>query len=168
MDIKHQLLLMAQYNVWATSTLCNSLSVVTDEDFHKNMGLFFQSVSGTLNHLLLGEHYLWYPRFKVGKSPSLALDSVIHQDKTELLAELRDKSKHWIAFVEDLDPILLDGMLHYNRANGEALSLPFTGTLLHVFNHATHHRGQVTAALTGMGYPCPELDLVYMLLEQQQ
>jgi uncharacterized damage-inducible protein DinB len=32
-----------------------------------------------------------------------------------------------------------------------------------VFNHGTHHRGQITAALTAMGRPCPELDLVWLL-----
>ena len=36
-------------------------------------------------------------------------------------------------------------------------------TLAHVFNHGTHHRGQITAALTALGQPCPELDLVYFL-----
>ena len=35
--------------------------------------------------------------------------------------------------------------------------------LAHVFNHGTHHRGQITAALTALGQPCPELDLVYFL-----
>jgi hypothetical protein len=41
--------------------------------------------------------------------------------------------------------------------------LAFAATLAHVFNHSTHHRGQITAALTAMGQPAPELDMVYML-----
>ena len=39
-------------------------------------------------------------------------------------------------------------------------------TLAHVFNHGTHHRGQVTAALTALRAPSPELDLVAMLQEE--
>ena len=39
-------------------------------------------------------------------------------------------------------------------------------TLDHVFNHGTHHRGQITAALTALGQPSPELDLVYFLQQQ--
>jgi uncharacterized damage-inducible protein DinB len=46
--------------------------------------------------------------------------------------------------------------------------LPFAATLAHVFNHSTHHRGQITAALTAMGQPAPELDMVYMLQAENQ
>ena len=49
-----------------------------------------------------------------------------------------------------------------------AQSLPFELTLGHVFNHATHHRGQITAAITAMGYPCPEIDMVWMLQEESR
>jgi uncharacterized damage-inducible protein DinB len=40
---------------------------------------------------------------------------------------------------------------------------PIAATLAHVFNHGTHHRGQITAAMASMGNPYPELDLVWML-----
>jgi hypothetical protein len=32
---------------------------------------------------------------------------------------------------------------------------------------ATHHRGQITAALTHLGHDCPELDMVYFLQAEQ-
>jgi len=35
-----------------------------------------------------------------------------------------------------------------------------------VFNHGTHHRGQISAALTALGHPSPELDMVIMLREE--
>ena len=57
--------------------------------------------------------------------------------------------------------------LHYKTSTGVEMHLPYAATLMHVFNHATHHRGQITAALTAMGYVCPELDLIYMLLEDK-
>ena len=58
-----------------------------------------------------------------------------------------------------LDVIRLD----YVTTKGVAQSLPFAATLGHVFNHGTHHRGQITAAITAMGHACPELDMVWML-----
>ena len=51
----------------------------------------------------------------------------------------------------------------YTDKHPTPFSLPFAPALLHVFNHGTHHRGQITAALTALGQPCPELDLVYFL-----
>lgn len=39
--------------------------------------------------------------------------------------------------------------------------------LAHVFNHATHHRGQNSAALTHMGHACPELDMAYSLQQKK-
>jgi len=48
------------------------------------------------------------------------------------------------------------------------MSLPYAATLMHVFNHATHHRGQITAAMTALDYASPELDMLFMLMEEQQ
>lgn len=40
--------------------------------------------------------------------------------------------------------------------------------LTHIFNHATHHRGQITAAMTLMGAECPSLDLTAYLPEWEE
>lgn len=160
--------ILAQYNIWATQRLCESLKVVSDDDFNKDVGLYFKSIVGTLNHLLLGEHYLWYSRFKQGVSPAIALNTMIQTGKTLLLDELQEKSKNWIEFLEQLDEKTLNADLTYKRVSGQELTLPYAATLMHVFNHGTHHRGQITAAMTGLGYACPELDLVYMLVERSQ
>jgi uncharacterized damage-inducible protein DinB len=37
-----------------------------------------------------------------------------------------------------------------------------------VFNHGTHHRGQISAAITAMGHACPEIDLVWMLQQESR
>ena len=160
--------ILAQYNIWATQRLCESLKSVSDDDFNKDVGLYFKSIVGTLNHLLLGEHYLWYSRFKQEISPAIALNTMIQTKKTALLDELQEKSKNWIEFLEQLDEKTLNADLTYKRVSGQELTLPYAATLMHVFNHGTHHRGQITAAMTGLGYACPELDLVYMLAEQSQ
>ncbi|WP_445115560.1 DinB family protein [Acinetobacter sp. WZC-1] len=166
--IRNHLLLLAQYNHWATDRLNQQLKDIPADDFHRDAGLFFKSIAGTLNHLLLGEHYIWYSRFKAGTSLALALDTVIHTEQQALLNELQQKSVHWISLLDQLDPTTLDGQLTYTAVTGKQLTLPYAATLIHVFNHGTHHRGQVTAALTMMGYPCPELDLVRMLAEQSK
>lgn len=160
--------LLARYNIWATTKLSQSLANVTDADFYRDSGLFFQSIFGTLNHLLLGEHELWFSRFAKGYSPTLQLNSIVEQDRHILIQTLQEKALNWITFLNDLDPQDLAGNLNYQTSTGQPKSLPYAATLVHVFNHGTHHRGQISAALTAMGYACPELDLVYMLIEEQQ
>jgi uncharacterized damage-inducible protein DinB len=61
------------------------------------------------------------------------------------------------------EPSRFDGVLQYTTMRGTVHSLPFAAALAHVFNHSTHHRGQITAALTAIGQPAPELDMVDML-----
>jgi uncharacterized damage-inducible protein DinB len=61
-----------------------------------------------------------------------------------------------------------EGKLTYTATTGQTITLPFSATITHVFNHSTHHRGQITAALTMLGQPSPALDLVYMLLEESK
>jgi uncharacterized damage-inducible protein DinB len=163
--VKQNLLLMAEYNIWATERLAQTLSTVRNHDFHQEIGLYFKSLIGTLNHLLLGEHYIWYRRFVEGVSPRHELSEIVEPHPQLCIQQLLEKSHHWIEFIHHLSDEQLQGDLHYHRANGEALSLPFTATLMHVFNHGTHHRGQISAGLTMLGYTCPELDLVYMLAE---
>lgn len=162
------LILLARYNSWATQRLNLILNQVSDEDFYRDSGLFFQSIFSSLNHLLLGEHVLWFSRFSRGHSPQIALNSIIEQDRYALTQTLLEKSLHWQDYLQNLDPAWLGGLFHYQTSAGQNIAVPFAGTLLHVFNHGTHHRGQMSAALTAMGCDCPELDLIYMLLEQTE
>ena len=155
--------LLARYNVWATARLLGALAAVPDAAYRHDVGLFFRSIHGTLNHLLVGEHLLWFVRFAEGRSPTVALDAEVEPDRAQLDARLREGAARWAPLIASFSPDRWDGTLDYTTMRGTAASLPFAATLAHVFNHGTHHRGQITAALTALGHPSPELDLVYFL-----
>lgn len=165
---KQNLILLAEYNIWATQRLAQILDQVSEDDFHKDIGLFFKSLVGTLNHLLIGEHYIWYPRFTAGISPARALSEIIEPNPQLCIQQLVEKSYNWVVYIKTLSNAQLKAKLHYQRANGETLSLPFTATLMHIFNHGTHHRGQISAGLTMLGYSCLEIDLVNLLAERSR
>ena len=154
---------LARYNVWATERLLRAVDALPEADYRRDLGLFFRSIHGTLNHLLVGEHQLWFVRFSEGSSPRVALDAEAEPDRPVLDARLRAGAARWEPLVKSVAPARWEGSLDYTTMRGTAASLPFAATLTHVFNHGTHHRGQVTAALTALGQPCPELDLVYYL-----
>ena len=154
---------LARYNAWATARLLDAVAVLPDVDYRRDTGLFFKSIHGTLNHLLVGEHLLWFRRFDEGISPKLALNEEAETDRIRLAECLREGAARWAPLIGQWPAERFDGTLDYTTMRGTAASLPFAATLAHVFNHGTHHRGQITAALTALGQPCPELDLVYFL-----
>lgn len=159
---------LARYNVWATARLLDAVRAVGEADYQRDVGLFFKSIHGTLNHLLVGEHHLWFVRFAEGVSPTVALDAELEPDRTQLDARLREGAARWAPLIASFSPDRWAGTLDYTTMRGTAASLPFAATLAHVFNHGTHHRGQITAALTALGHPSPELDLVYFLQNPSQ
>ena len=154
---------LARYNAWATARLLDAVAVVPEADYRRDVCLFFRSIHGTLNHLLVGEHHLWFVRFSEGSSPRVALDAEAEPDRTALDARLRAGAARWEPLIAGFAPARWEGALSYTTTRGTPAVLPFAATLAHVFNHGTHHRGQITAALTALGQPCPSLDLVYFL-----
>ena len=158
--------MLARYSAWATARMLDATARLSDAEYRQDVGLFFRSIHGTLNHLLVGEHQLWFVRFTEGHSPSVALDAEVEPDRAVLEMALRSHAQRWEPWIASVPAARWAGTLNYTTMRGTAASLPFAATLAHVFNHATHHRGQITAALTALGQPCPELDLVYFLQMQ--
>ena len=162
-------LMLARYNLWATERLLNKhVLELTEAAYRRDCGLFFLSVHGTLNHLLVAEHMLWYERFASGVSPKLALNDQIESERLLIVKRLLDGARRWAPLIESWPESRYAGTLDYVTTKGVPLSLPFAATLTHVFNHSTHHRGQITAAITSMGHACPEIDLVWMLQEESK
>lgn len=160
-------LTLARYHAWATQRLLDAVAPLGDEAYRRDVGLFFHSVHGTLNHLLVGECLLWFRRFAHGESPALRLDMEAEPDRSRLARSLTEGAVAWEAAIRAWPAERFDGRITYTRMTGAAVDLPFALTLAHVFNHATHHRGQISAALTALGQPGPELDLVYFLQKQE-
>lgn len=167
MDARAHFATLARYNAWATGRLLAAVAQLSDADYRRDAGLFFRSIHGTLNHLLVAEHLLWFRRFAEGVSPQVALDAEAEPDRARLAERLAQGAACWLPLIEGWPADRFDGELRYTTMRGRAVALPLAATLAHVFNHGTHHRGQVTAALSAQGQPCPELDLVYMLQEEQ-
>jgi uncharacterized damage-inducible protein DinB/GNAT superfamily N-acetyltransferase len=164
--LREPLALMARYNLWATRRLFAAVDALPEADYRRDVGLFFKSVHGTLNHLLLAEHGLWMARFTEGGSALTSLDAEVEPERARLRERLLEGALAWLPLVEVWPEERLRGQLTYRRIAGPTVTLPFAPTLLHVFNHGTHHRGQVTAALTALGQAAPELDLVFLLQEE--
>jgi uncharacterized damage-inducible protein DinB len=159
---------LGRYHVWATHRLLDAhLAALSDDDWHRDCGLYFRSVHGTVNHLLVTDN-IWFARFAEGQSPRIPLDTELHAERAAVCEALRAAVTRWSPWIAALPAERFGGDLAYVRNNGEAVRIPFAPALGHVFNHATHHRGQLTAALTALVQPGPELDWVYLLQQESR
>ena len=86
---------LARYNAWATRRLLDGVAALGEDDYRRDVGLFFRSIHGTLNHLLVAEHGLWLRRFAEGVSPKLALDEEVEPDRQRLAARLLEGAARW-------------------------------------------------------------------------
>lgn len=163
MTLHDHLVTMAKYHYWAYTELFKSTDALSKEEYTKNIGLFFKSVHGTLNHLCLVDR-LWYGRYIETPIQVTGLDQELFSDYDSLKKSLLLQAQHWIEFVSNINAAQIDSTLNYKNIKGLSKSMPYTLCAFHVFNHGTHHRGQITAALTQLQKPSPEIDLLDYLM----
>ena len=131
------------------------------------MRAIFRSIHGSLNHLLLTDGAIWYPRYTQGPVTRLPLDAELEGDRTVLASRLTAATARWSGYVARLDDAALAGDLRYIMTTGQSLALPVSGALLHVFNHATHYQGQITAAISMLGFAYQPLDLPFLIFSER-
>ena len=163
----HNLALMARFNAWVNQRLYDAVASLPEEDYRRDRGLFFRSVHDTLNHILVVDR-LWTGRVSGRDRGIRALDQRLQDDLSSLRAARETEDRDLIALVDGLTPAQLEQEQRYRpiTAPGE-LSLRRDHMLMSLFNHQTHHRGQVTAALTQSGVTYADLDLPYFLAERK-
>ena len=150
----------ARYNTLANQRLYDAAAGLPDFDRRRDVGAFFASLHGTLNHLLIGDR-IWMARFEVGEAPSTGLDAILH-DSFDALRDARATMDARIeAFFGALPEGFLERPLRYVNNEGRVFEDPPSLILPHFFNHQTHHRGQAHAILSqlGMARTAPVLDL---------
>ena len=148
----------ARYNRLANETLYEACARLSDEERRRDLGAFFRSVHGTLNHLLLGDR-IWMTRFEGGSHPSTDLGGVLHDDFAELRAARAAMDARIERFFADLPRDFAAGTIRYLNNSGFTSEDPLDVLLPHFFNHQTHHRAQVHTLLSQLGQDPPVLDL---------
>jgi uncharacterized damage-inducible protein DinB len=152
----------AAYNKWANARLYEAALALDDADYRRNVGAFFKSLNGTLNHLLATDR-IWMKRLTgEGEHPD-RLDAIIHEDRSALALARADEDDRIIRFVASLDEAALAGTLKYATTSGKPFEQARVDILSHLFNHQTHHRGQAHTILSiCTGKEPPPLDLLQM------
>lgn len=164
--MKQQLLSLGKYHLWAFDRLFESLRRVPDEDYRSNAGLFFTSIHGTLNHLLLADR-VWQARFTGTAFSVSGLDQELEPDRAALEDQIRGQCRAWGNIIGSHPDAWTGESLVYRTSSGVESRTPVGKTLLHVFNHGTHHRGQISAVISRLGFQVPEMDYIYYIRENE-
>ena len=162
---------LARYNCWMNAKLYALAATLTEEALKRDCGAFFKSIHGTFNHILLANR-VWLARFKGVPAPDgfmapgiRSLDQELYSNLDDLRRERSLTDEELSAWVSELTPERLAAPLVFMR-RGHKLETPLWGVVAHVFNHQTHHRGQITTLLTQQGSDPGSTDLFAMLREE--
>lgn len=164
--MKDILLSLARYHRWAFEVLFKALEPVHDPDYRADYGLFFKSIHGTLNHLLLVDR-VWRGRVTGKLFPITGLDQELVADREELRRAMLESAEAWLPCIEGLSGERLAEPFDYHTSSGDPCRSRLDKTLLHVFNHGTHHRGQISAIITHLDLPAAELDYLYYVRKNE-
>jgi len=141
----------ARYNAWMNESLYAGCAKLPDAQRKKDLGAFFKSIHGTLTHIQVGDR-IWLARFTGETVPALALDANLHEDFNELWTARRLLDGEITAFAANLREDWLTQPFSFTSvAYKRTFTYPAWFLVTHMFNHQTHHRGQVTTLMKQCG-----------------
>jgi uncharacterized damage-inducible protein DinB len=155
--------MMARYNAWQNQSLFHAAAGLTDTAREADRGAFFGSIRATLSHLMWAD-LIWIARFEGAEGPGGTITaSPDRYDWPSLCAERPKLDARIAAWAWMVTPEELAGEIRWHSfALGRDLAKPTAVCVAHLFNHQTHHRGQVHAMLTAAGARPDDTDLPFM------
>jgi len=159
---------MAQYNLRMNTQVYNAASKLSEDELCQDMGAFFKSILGTLNHIMVGDLF-WLNRFALlhgaesnqfsefksalqGFPKPNALNQILFEDFSELKETRKQLDlviQEWLS--KDAKNENFNKDLTYHNSKGEGATRDFGELVSHLFNHQAHHRGQVSTLLSQKG-----------------
>jgi uncharacterized damage-inducible protein DinB len=144
------------YNYWARDRQLEACATLNNDEFLRSLGNSFPSLRDTLAHLL-GAEWIWLERWQ-GRSPE-GLPAADYPTLAALQEAWRPVEQGVRDYLDGLTEEAFCGRLSFRNAKGERWTYPVWRSLLHVANHQTYHRGQVTMFLRQLGVSPPALDV---------
>ena len=153
------------YNYWARDQQLAACEGVSPENFLRPLGSSWSSLRDTLVHLL-GVEWVWLERCR-GYSPTAQEAEQYAPEKFTSVAAVRNRwgsvERDLRAYLASLSEEALARPLTYTNLKGQSWTYPLGKVLLHVINHQTYHRGQITTMLRQVGArPVPIDYLVFL------
>ncbi|MCW5892624.1 MAG: DinB family protein [bacterium] len=148
---------MSRNNLWSNHRLHQACARLSSTVYFRNCGAFFQSIHGTLNHILVVDQF--YLAALRGDAPTGGrLDEQPCVDLRTLVAIQSTSDRALLAFCDSLTDKSLVLVVRWTDTKGLTCADPIHIVLAHLFLHQIHHRGQVHNMLSVAGDRPPQFD----------
>jgi uncharacterized damage-inducible protein DinB len=138
---------LLRFNTWANRLIAEQIQSFPNELFTKPAGGSFGSLKAVMVHLLESD-YLWLNRWKgipLAEIPVWKLDTA--GDIIKIWTPLQDEM---VRVAESLESEPGTPIKFITR-KGTPYTMPFEELAIHVANHGTYHRGQLTHMMRDLG-----------------
>jgi uncharacterized damage-inducible protein DinB len=153
---------MARYNAWMNERLFAACASLPAKERMLDRGAFFGSIHATLNHLLWGDR-MWLGRFIGPACEHPAFGADMFESFDALRRERQETDSAMLQWAGNVTPEWLESPMEYRSVvDGKARRLPAAIAAVHLFNHGTHHRGQLTTLMKQAGVDPGVTDLPWL------
>jgi uncharacterized damage-inducible protein DinB len=154
--------LMADYNAWMNRQIFALAAGIADAKRKENLGAFFKSLHGTLNHILFAD-LVFLARFTGSPMPKGEFGADLHDDFDALRAEREQVDTRILDWIANLDRSgLAEPLTFTSTVDGVTRTLPRWVMVTQMFNHQTHHRGQATTLIKQLGVDPGIIDIPWL------
>ena len=150
---------LARYQRWANRVLTAAIDTLPGEAIDRAEGLFFGSIHHSYDHLVQVQT-LWAARLH-GEPYKADFKRILETDWDRLKAHAQAILESFEAWLADQPPAWFEGETTFTSSDGTPRRMANVAILTHMNGHWVHHRGQISAVLTRLGVPAPEMDYFY-------
>ncbi len=130
----------AAYHIWAQQNIIALVQELDEQHYNRKVLSSFDSVLTTLHHMWDAE-LIWWQRLQLSKN--IVRPDVKTQNIKVIIDGLFEIDNQWQQYVTSKSEPELLVDIEYATFAGKIFKQPVFQILLHVFNHATYHRGQL-------------------------
>jgi len=165
--------MLSLYNHRINTQLIDSCMNLSTDILEKETHSFFSNIINYWNHILFGDLILMgrlalndvahlsskdMTKFPIPNSPQ----DIYHNNLSDI-AILRTKVDALIIqFCKNLTDDDCEKLITYTTTERKLITIAVADVMQHIFNHQTHHRGQLTCILSQLGvdYGCMDLPVI--------
>lgn len=148
--MKQLLLQYAQYNQWANKKMIDAMLKLGEGGVDQEIVSSFSTIRATVYHSWSAE-YIWLQRLQLAEHP-VWIEAEFNGTFEQACTEWQKASAQLINFVEkQYDDKAFEHVCLYHDRKNAPHKTAVSAILMHIFNHATYHRGQLVTMLRQAG-----------------